>query len=148
MAWVTARTNVPGARTLEVLNTIPFFLSPFVGAVAWVALAAPNTGMLNRLAMQWLGLAEPPLNPYTVPGMVWVMSLFYIPYVYIFVVGSFRSMDPSMEEAAKMSGDRNHQVARYITFPLVAPGPSSPAGCSSWSPPRAARTCRWPWASR
>lgn len=121
LAWVTARTNVPGARTLDMLNIIPFFLSPFVGAVAWVALAAPNTGMLNRLAMHWLGLTEPPLNPYTVPGMVWVMSLFYIPYVYIFVVGSFRSMDPSLEEAAKMSGARNHQVARFITFPLVAP---------------------------
>ena len=40
LAWINARTNCPGRDRLEPFNLIPFFLSPFVGAIAWHDLAS------------------------------------------------------------------------------------------------------------
>ena len=52
LAWVNARTNCPGRDALETFNLIPFFLSPFVGAIAWHNLASPKVGLLNNLARE------------------------------------------------------------------------------------------------
>jgi iron(III) transport system permease protein len=49
LAWIVARTDLPGRNWFDTLNLIPFFLSPFVGAVSWTYLAAPNVGLLNQL---------------------------------------------------------------------------------------------------
>jgi len=121
LAWAVTRTNMPWGSGLEPLNIVPFFLSPYVGAISWTALAAPNVGILNKFLMPIFGLTQPFFNVYSIPGMIWIMSLFYIPSVYIFVVGSFRNMDPALEEAARMSGASNWRVVRHITFPLVIP---------------------------
>lgn len=47
LAWLNARTNCPWREQLEPFNLIPFFLSPFIGAIAWHNLAAPRVGMLG-----------------------------------------------------------------------------------------------------
>ena len=41
LAWVNARTDIPGRRTLEALCVIPLFMSAFVGAIAWRLLLVP-----------------------------------------------------------------------------------------------------------
>jgi len=48
LAWIVARTDMPGRHLFDTLNLIPFFLSPFVGAISWTYLAAPNVGLLNQ----------------------------------------------------------------------------------------------------
>ena len=45
LAWTLVRTNMPGARLLERLAILPIFIPPFVGAFAWVLLAAPRIGL-------------------------------------------------------------------------------------------------------
>ena len=34
LAWIVSRTDMPGRRWFEILNLVPFFLSPYVGAIA------------------------------------------------------------------------------------------------------------------
>lgn len=121
LAWAVARTNIPGARFLDAINIIPFFISPYVGALCWTALASPTIGTLNVLFRNLSGQPQALVNIYSIPGMVWVMVLFYAPYVYLFVSESFRNMDPTPEEAARMSGAGNWRVFRHITFPLALP---------------------------
>lgn len=120
LAWATARTDMPGTRAFESLNLIPFFMSPFVGAFAWRMLAAPNVGVLNRVG-DALPIPLPELNIYSLGGIIWVLILFYTPYVYLFTIGSFRGMDPSLEDAARMCGSSIWQTARRITLPIIAP---------------------------
>ena len=50
LAWIVARTDIPGRHWFEVLNLVPFFLSPYVGAVSWLYLAAPNAGLIQNIA--------------------------------------------------------------------------------------------------
>src|SRR6266540_1406770 len=120
LAWINCRTNTPGRRVLEPLNLVPFFLSPYVGAIAWTYLAAPRSGLLNNL-LRRLGIDGDPLTPYTLWGMIWVLGLFYVPYMYLFVVAPLRRMDASLEEAARTAGCGILETARRVTLPVVLP---------------------------
>jgi iron(III) transport system permease protein len=121
LAWIHARTNTPGRRLLEPLTLIPFFLSPYVGAIAWSYLAAPRVGMLNGWLRGLLGLPADPLSVYNRGGIIWVLALFFTPVMYLFVIGSLRRMDPALEESARTSGSGLWGTTRRVTLPLVTP---------------------------
>jgi len=122
LAWINARTNCPGRDRLEPYNLIPFFLSPFVGAIAWHNLAGGKTGLLNSWARDYLGVHGNLFNVDNIYGVIWVTGIFFAPLVYLFVVGSLRRMDPSLEDSARTTGAGLVRTAMTVTLPLVAPG--------------------------
>ncbi|MBI1724340.1 MAG: iron ABC transporter permease [Candidatus Tectomicrobia bacterium] len=122
LAWLNARTNCPFREKLEPLNLIPFFLSPFVGAIAWHNLASPQIGMLNNLARDLLGIEGALFNVNNLFGVIWVTGIFFTPLVYLFVVGSLRRMDPALEDSARTTGAGLLRTTLTVTLPLAAPG--------------------------
>jgi iron(III) transport system permease protein len=50
LAWLVSRTDLPGARLFRVLLVLPYVVPPYLGAIAWINLANPTVGWLNRLA--------------------------------------------------------------------------------------------------
>ncbi len=122
LAWINARTNCPWREKLEPYNLIPFFLSPFVGAIAWHNLASPKTGLLNSFARNLFGIEGHLLNVDNIYGIIWVTGIFFAPLVYLFVVGSLRRMDPSLEDSARTTGAGLLRTTLTVTLPLVAPG--------------------------
>jgi iron(III) transport system permease protein len=122
LAWINARTNCPWRDTLEPFNLIPFFLSPFVGAIAWHDLASPQIGLLNIWAHDHLGVQGALLNVDNIYGIIWVTGIFFTPLIYLFVVGSLRRMDPSLEDSARTTGAGLLRTTLTVTLPLVLPG--------------------------
>lgn len=122
LAWINARTNCPWREKIEPFNLIPFFLSPFVGAIAWHNLAAPRTGLLNTWARQLFGFQGHILNVDNIFGVIWVTGIFFTPLVYLFVVGSLRRMDPALEDSARTTGAGLLRTTLTVTLPLVTPG--------------------------
>jgi len=122
LAWINARTNCPGRDRLEPFNLIPFFLSPFVGAIAWHNLASPRAGLLNNWARDYLGVEGALFNVDNLWGVIWVTGIFFAPLVYLFVVGSLRRMDPSLEDSARTTGAGLIRTTMTVTLPLVMPG--------------------------
>ena len=120
LAWITARTDSFLREHFELLNIMPFFMSAFVGAVAWRFLLSPNIGVINTFFQNVLGM-EFTLNIYGMGGMIWVAALFHTPYTYLFAIASFRKMDPALEEAARTAGLNSLQTALRITLPLSTP---------------------------
>jgi iron(III) transport system permease protein len=120
LAWINARTNTPGRGLLEPLNLVPFFLSPYVGAIAWTYLAAPRSGLLNNL-LRAVGIDNDPLSPYNLWGIVWVLSLFFVPYMYLFVVAPLRRADATLEEAARVAGCGVVRTTLTVTLPCALP---------------------------
>ncbi|WP_374448685.1 ABC transporter permease [Stella sp.] len=118
-AWIVARTNTPCKRLIESAGIMPLFVPPLVGAVAWSILGSPTTGLFNTLFKQ-LGL-DFRINLYSMAGVIAVFGMYYAPYVYMFVVSTLKNMDPSLEEAAEVSGSGPLRTMLTITFPLVAP---------------------------
>lgn len=125
LAWLVARTDLPAKRTIELIVIAPLFTSPFVAAIAWFALAAPRSGLINILAGELLGRSVTLFNVASVPGIVWVLVLHYLPYSYLFIVAALRNMDPSLEEASHLNGYGTFATARRITIPLSLPSIAS-----------------------
>ena len=121
LAWLNARTNCPFRDYLEPFNLIPFFLSPFVGAIAWHDMGEPKTGLLNNLARDIFGIHGAIINVDNLWGVIWVTGIFFAPLVYLFVVGSLRRMDPSLEDSARTTGAGLIRTTLTVTLPLVMP---------------------------
>lgn len=121
LAWVVSRTDMPGRRWFEIFNLVPFFLSPYVGAISWIYLAAPYSGLLSRLLADTFGLPPDLIPIYGIGGATWVLALFYTPYVYLFVIAPMRQMDPALEDAARVHGAGFWTTLRLVTIPLLFP---------------------------
>lgn len=122
-AWFLTRVNVPLRRVWEFGLILPLFLSPFVGALAWMLLAAPNSGIINVNLRWMLGLAPDVtiVNVMTLPGVVFVMLLFYVPYAYLLISAALKNMDPSLEEASYVNGHGTVMTALKVTLPIMRP---------------------------
>jgi len=119
LAWVLARTDVPWRRFFEFVVIAPLFLSPFIGALAFLELGAPNTGLLNQIARalnlpDWISI-----NVMTFHWLVIILALHYVPYGYLLVSGSLQNMDASLEEASNLNGRGTVQTALRVTLPAV-----------------------------
>ncbi len=121
LAWIVARTDTPCKGFLETLIVIPFFIPGILEAVGWIMLLSPKTGTLNVFLKDLFGLKEPPFNIYSLAGIIWVMSLGSVSFLFLFFVTALRSMDASLEEAAAISGAGPIRTALTITFPMIAP---------------------------
>jgi iron(III) transport system permease protein len=119
LAWVLARTDVPLRRFFEFVVIAPLFLSPFIGALAFLELGAPRTGLLNQLARN-LGMPGwVSIDVMTFQWLVIILALHYVPYGYLLVSGSLQNMDASLEEASHMNGRGTLQTALRISLPAV-----------------------------
>jgi len=122
LAWITTRTNTPFTGILEQLILIPFYLTPLLGAVGWSLLAVPGeSGILNRLAIALFGGTDGPFDVFTPTGIVWVLSLYFTPFPYLFAAGALRSMEPALEESAQVLGASKLRTALSVTLPLIKP---------------------------
>lgn len=125
LAWIVARTDTPGARVLEILITLPFFLPPILTAMAWGMLGNPTVGVVN-MAWKWLsGSDEALVNVYSFGGVVWHMMQYSTAFLFLLLVDVFRAMDPALEEASRMSGAGRLQTFRRVTLALMLPALTS-----------------------
>ena len=118
-AWVVVRTNTPWKGLIASAGMLPLFVPPLVAGVAWSILGSPKTGLLNLLAAK-AGIPFH-IDLYTMPGMIFVFGIYYAPYVYMFTAAALKNMDPSLEEAAEISGASAFRTMATVTFPLILP---------------------------
>jgi iron(III) transport system permease protein len=121
LAWLTARTDLPAKGLIRSLVLASFVTPPFLGAFAWVMLAGPNAGLLNVLWRDATGATGPLVNVFTMPGLVFVVTMYTFPYVYIMIANTLAMIASDLEEAAAILGAGRLAVARTVTLPLVAP---------------------------
>jgi iron(III) transport system permease protein len=120
LAWAVVRTDMPGRQLVELASIIPFISTPLVGALAWILLASPQTGLINQ-AWRYLGAAGSVVDIYSIWGIIFVEAVYETPLVFLLVSGALRSMDPTLEEAARSAGAGMVRTALRITLPLVLP---------------------------
>jgi iron(III) transport system permease protein len=121
LAWTLTRTNVPGRAVLERLMELPYYMTPLVGALAWAVIAGPKSGFLNQLWKQ-LGGSGDLLDVYSYFGIAWVMALFEGTVAFVMISASMKSMDPALEESARVMGASKLRTTLTVTLPLVMPG--------------------------
>jgi iron(III) transport system permease protein len=121
LAWILTRTNVPARDKLERLMELPYYMTPLVGALAWAVIAGPKSGFVNQL---WKGAggAGDLVDVYTYFGIAWVMALFEGTVAFVMIAASMKSMDPALEESARVMGASKLRTTLTVTLPLVMPG--------------------------
>ena len=121
LAFLVGRTDMYGKKFFRTLFVTTYMVPPYVGAMAWLRLLNPNAGVLNKFLMQMFNLPKAPFNIYTVGGIVWVLTCFYYPYAFITISRAMEKMDPSLEEASKISGASPIKTLMTITIPMMTP---------------------------
>ncbi|HEY7997425.1 MAG TPA: iron ABC transporter permease [Pseudolabrys sp.] len=123
MGWLVARTDMPLRRTVRLLVTASFVTPPFLGAIAWELLAAPNSGLLNQLYREITGALPDAhlLNIYSFTGLVFVISCYTFPYVFVLVANALDRTPGDLEDASAILGGSTWDTARRITIPLALP---------------------------
>lgn len=121
LAWLVGRTNMYGKKFFRTLFVMTYMVPPYVGAMAWLRLLNPNVGNLNVFIQKIFGLSEAPFNIYTLGGLVWVLTTFYYPFAFITISRAMEKMDPSLEEASRISGASPLRTLRTITLPMMLP---------------------------
>ena len=123
MGWLVARTDLPLKHAIRALVTASFVTPPFLGAVAWEILAAPNSGLLNQLYRLITGAPQDAylLNIYSLPGLIFVISCYTFPYVFVLIANALDRIPGDLEDASAMLGAGTWTTARRITIPLALP---------------------------
>ena len=125
LAWLTERTNTPLRRIFVPLAVVPLILPGVLESIAWIFLLSPKFGYLNVWLMHLFGIQSPPFNVFSLAGMIWVHSVGQVPLAFLLMVAAFKSMDPSLEESAMMSGAGAWQTFKRITLRLLMPTAAS-----------------------
>jgi iron(III) transport system permease protein len=121
LAWMNERTNTPFKKLFFSLSIIPLVIPGILFAVSWIMLASPKIGIINKALQGLFDTDTVFVDIYTMAGMIWVDGLHYSPMAFLLMTAAFRSMDPSLEESALMSGASVLQIARRITWKLAWP---------------------------
>lgn len=120
MAWAVAKTDMPLRGPIRLLVYGSFITPPFLGANAWVLLAGPNAGTINRV-FGLSGLPGPLVNIFSMPGVIFVDFLYTYPFVFIAVTAALELISDDMEDSARLLGASRWAAARQIIIPLAAP---------------------------
>ncbi len=123
MGWLVARTDIPLRRTIRALVTASFVTPPFLGAIAWELLAAPNSGLLNKGVRALTGMPQDEylFNIYSLPGLIFVISCYTFPYVFVLVANALDRIPGDLEDASAILGGKMWVTARRVTIPLAMP---------------------------
>jgi iron(III) transport system permease protein len=123
MGWLVARTDMPLGNVVRALVTASFVTPPFLGAIAWELLAAPNSGLINKAWRAFTGAEMDAylLNIYTLPGLIFVISCYTFPYVFVLIANALDRIPGDLEDASSILGGRAWTTARRVTIPLAMP---------------------------
>ena len=118
LAFLLARTDLPGKKWLEPWLLVPIFLSPVVLAFGYVVAVGP-VGFFSLWAKALIGRV--PWNLYSLFGLVLIAGLTHVPHAFLYVSSALRSLDPAVEEAARVAGAGVWRIALTVSLPLVLP---------------------------
>ena len=121
LAWINERTNTPFKPAMYALSIVPLIIPGILFVVSWIMLGSPKIGILNLVFQSIFNTDYVLVDVYSLGGMIWVDGIHYAPIAFLLMTAAFRSMDPSLEESALMSGASIASVAIHVTLKLAWP---------------------------
>ncbi len=120
-AWIGERTDAALPRLNAIMPMLPFLLPPIAGAIGWTLLLSDRSGFLNvlaRTALGWVGveIESGPVNIYSWWGMIFLYTIYQIPFAYLMIAAGLRNADPALEEQARVCGSSPLATLRKVTI--------------------------------
>jgi iron(III) transport system permease protein len=122
IAWLIARTDMPGAQFAEVLFWITFFIPTLAVTSGWILVWDPKFGLANQFLTSIGLFHDAPANIYSRGGIIFThLTSLSISTKVMMMAAAFRNMDATLEEAARMSGAGALKTLFRIVVPASAP---------------------------
>lgn len=126
LAWLVERTDMPFRNLAWVIILVPMAIPAILFAMGWNLLLAPKSGAVNVflrdfISLFGLSMDEGPINVYSVGGLIFLDAIRGVTTIFLMVVGSFRMMDPTLEEAARVSKANRVVTFFKVTLPAMSP---------------------------
>ncbi|HMT48765.1 MAG TPA: iron ABC transporter permease [Dietzia sp.] len=100
LAWLTVRTDLPGAPVIGALLCVPLAMPSYVLGYLWVADFPQVMGL---------------------PGSVIVLTISCYPYVFLPAAAALRTVDPGLEEVARSLGRGTARAVLGVTLRQIRP---------------------------
>ena len=122
LAWLLARTDLPGKSALEFMFWLSFFLPSLSVTLGWILVLDPEYGLGNQLWKWLFGTERGPFNIYSFWGIVWAHIGHNTTAVKVMLLTpAFRNMDASLEEASQVAGASPLKTLVRILVPIMTP---------------------------
>jgi len=118
LALIIHRTDFRWPNAMTGMLGLSFYFPSFILGMAWIVIGSPG-GLINDLLRELFD-TEANLDVYSVGGIVLVMVLHQVPFVYLTMRGPVLGMDPSYEEAARTAGASAFTMLRRVTLPMLS----------------------------
>jgi molybdate transport system permease protein len=116
LAWLLARSRIPGRGLIRALTTLSMVLPPVVAGVA-LFFALGRRGLVGQYLEQWFGVTL----PFTTPAVVLAQTFVAMPFLVITVEASLRQLDTRYEDASRTLGASRWYTFRRVTLPAIRP---------------------------
>jgi iron(III) transport system permease protein len=121
LAWVLARTDLPGRQWLEFGFWVAVFLPTLTVTLGWIMVFDNFNGLANQLWQAVFG-GKGPFNIFSYWGIIWIhLVTGTIPLKVMLLTPAFRNLDASLEEASLASGASTWNTMRRVVLPVIAP---------------------------
>ncbi len=119
VAWLVARTDLPGRRLWAVMAALPLVFPSYVAAFAFVSVLGPRGALQGWL--EPLGVGSLPAVAYGYSGACLVLGLFIHPYLYLLLVAALRDLDTAGEESSRSLGAGAWRTFFAVVLPRLRP---------------------------
>jgi len=122
IAWLIARTDLPGRNWIEFAFWAAFFLPTLTVTLSWILLLDPDYGLINTGLAKLPVIGKGPFDIYSFWGIVWIHVITgSLTVKVILLTPAFRNMNAAFEEASRVAGAGTTRTALSITIPVMAP---------------------------
>lgn len=121
LSWLLERTDLPGRKLFRSMILMPMVTPPLLLAIGWALILSPRIGFISTALRDIFGASPGWLNIYSMPGMILVQGLAFIPTAVLVFSPVVRNMDPTYEEAAIVARASPWQTVLRISLPFLLP---------------------------
>jgi iron(III) transport system permease protein len=120
VAWLAARTTLPGRRFVSPAMWLVLLLPSWLPALGWERLVQPD-GVMYRLGLNWPWVTHAIMGPF---GVVLLLGLRCVPFSYLAITAALAGLGQEFEDAARVHGASRFGAMRLIV-PILAPAIAS-----------------------
>ncbi len=115
-AYCSSHLAIKGKKVFDLMALLPMVSPPFSVALSIIMLFG-SRGLITYELLGWTNT-----NIYGLNGLIFVQTISYFPIAFLLLAGMLRSIDSSVEDAARDLGASKWRTFSTITVPLVRPG--------------------------
>lgn len=119
LAWLVSAYEFPGRRFFRWALILPLAIPPYIGAYTYAGMLS-FTGSVQVFLREVLKVTvnQKLFNIMSIPGTIFIFTLFLFPYVYMVVKSFLEKQSASVIESARVMGSHDRELFFRVVMPM------------------------------